>query len=117
MRRLLCTPLLLVLLLALAACSTYRGPRHTTDEERSTVRVENRSWSEVVIYAVRSSQRIRLGNVPGVSTRVFTIPTSLVGGGTPIRLLADPIGSDRAPVSHEFTVQPGEQVEMYVPPS
>jgi predicted small lipoprotein YifL len=117
MRRLLRTPLLLVLLLALAACSASRGPRYVSEEDRSTVRVENRSWSDVVIYAVRSSQRIRLGSVPGVSTRTFTIPQSLVGGGIPIRFQADPIGSRRAPVTQEFTVQPGEEVEMYIPPS
>jgi predicted small lipoprotein YifL len=117
MRRLFCTPLLLTLLLALAACAAPRGPRYVSDEERATVKVENRSWSDVVVYAVRSSQRMRLGTVPGVSTRTFNLPPTLVGGGTPIRFQADPIGSDRAPVSQEITVNPGEQVQMYIPPS
>lgn len=106
----------LVAVLLLAGCAVPRGTP-SMQGERTTIRVENRSWSEMVIYAVRSSQRVRLGSVPGVSTRTFTIPDSMVGAGTPLRFQADPIGSDRAPVSHEVHVREGDQVQMYVPPS
>lgn len=107
--------LLLVLLLA-AGCSARRGAP-SMEQQRATIQVENRSWSEVVVYVVRSSQRVRLGSVPGVSTRTFVIPRSMVGAGIPLRFQADPIGSDRAPVSQEISVDAGDEVRMYVPPS
>ena len=116
---------LLTLLSLLPACVMPRGGgggrwepgEGATQDRRATLRVENRSWNEVVVYAIRSTQRIRLGNVPGVSTRTFNIPESLVGGGTTLRFQADPIGSSQAPVSHEITVNAGDQVQLYVPPS
>lgn len=108
--------LLPVLLLALAACAAM-GSRELSREERSTVQVENRSFNDVVVYALRSSQRIRLGLVPAVSTRTFTVPRSMVGGGRPVRFQTDPIGSSRTSVSHEISVRTGEEVQMVIPPS
>lgn len=107
-------PLLAVLLVLLASCASM-GSRESSREARSTVQVENRSFSDVVVYALRSSQRIRLGLVPAVSTRTFTVPRSLVGG--PVRFQADPIGSNRRSVSHEISVRAGDEVQMVVPPS
>ena len=55
-------------------------------------------------------------NAPGNSTTTFTIPANLIFGATPLRFLADPIGSNRTPVSDEITVQPGDQVRLVLPP-
>ena len=85
--------------------------------QRTTVRVENQSWSEMVVYAVRGgSQRIRLGSVPGVTTRVLRLPENMVWSATPLQFIADPIGSSRAPITNEITVHPGDQVTLYIPP-
>lgn len=108
---------LLLLVLLVASCGTRREKRYIIPGERTTVRVENRSWSEMVVYVVRSgSQRIRLGSVPGVTTRVLTIPEHLLGATTPLRFIADPIGSDRAPISDEIMVRMGDQVTLMIPP-
>jgi len=114
----------LLALFLLPACAAPRAsgggawePGQSTQEPRATIRVENRSWNEVTVYAIRSTQRVRLGNVSGVSTRTFTIPQGMVGLGATLRFQADPLGSDRAPISQEIHVSPGDQVQMYVPPS
>jgi hypothetical protein len=80
------------------------------------VEVENQGFSDMVIYALDGSQRVRLGTVTGNSTRTFPIPRHLVGGGGTIRFLADPIGGNRAPVSEEMVVQPGDNVGITIPP-
>lgn len=80
------------------------------------VQVQNQGFSDMVIFAVSGAQRIRLGVVTGNSTQTFTIPRYLVRGAGPIRFLADPIGSNRAPVSEELTVQPGDIVTLTIPP-
>jgi hypothetical protein len=79
------------------------------------VRVENRAWLDMNVYVLRGSQRVRLGNVTANSTRVLRIPQSLVFGATPLRFLADPIGSRRTPISHEIVVRPGDEVTLYIP--
>jgi hypothetical protein len=81
------------------------------------LRVENQGFSDMVIYAVTGTQRVRLGLAPGNSTQSFTIPKYLIRGAGPIRFLADPVGSDRTPVSEEITVQPGDIVRLTIPPS
>ena len=81
------------------------------------LRVENQGFSDMVIYAVTGTQRVRLGLVTGNSTQSFTIPNYLIRGAGPIRFLADPVGGERTPVSEEISVQPGDVVGLTIPPS
>jgi hypothetical protein len=80
------------------------------------LQVENQGFNDMVIYAVSGGQRVRLGLATGNSTKLFTVPTSLLRGGGPIRFLADPIGGNRSPVSDEMTVHPGDLVTLTIPP-
>jgi hypothetical protein len=80
------------------------------------LQVENRSFSDMVIYAISGAQRIRLGLATGNSTQGFTIPASVLRGGGPLRFLADPIGGSRTPVSEEMVVHPGDIVTLTIPP-
>jgi hypothetical protein len=102
--------------LAVSACGGKKGGSAPVPQPRTSVRVENQGFSDMTIYAIRSGQRVRLGNAPGNSTTTFTIPSNLIFGATPLRFLADPIGSNRTPVSDEITVQPGDQVRLVLPP-
>ena len=77
--------------LALVACGGSRKSRSAPiPQPRTSVRVENQGFSDMTIYAIRSGQRVRLGNAPGNSTTTFTIPSNLIFGATPLRFLADP---------------------------
>jgi hypothetical protein len=105
------------LLVTLAACagrSQDAGPE--PGNSAAMVRVENLGFTDMVIYAVSSGQRVRLGMATGNSTKTFTVPAYLTAGAGPIRFLADPIGADRAPVSEEMSVQPGDVVTLTIPP-
>jgi len=101
---------------ALVACGGSKSRSAPSPQPRTSVRVENQGFSDMTIYAIRSGQRVRLGIAPGNSTTPFTIPANLIFGATPLRFLADPIGSNRTPVSDEITVQPGDQVRLVLPP-
>ncbi len=83
--------------------------------ERTTVTVDNQSFSDMTVYASRG-QRIRLGTASGKSTTVFTIPSHLVSGTAVLRFIADPIGSSRASVSEEISVSAGDEVGLLIPP-
>jgi hypothetical protein len=80
------------------------------------LQVKNQGFSDMVIYAVSGAQRVRLGLATGNSTKSFTIPTYLTRGAGPLRFLADPIGSNRTPVSEEMSVRPGDIVTLTIPP-
>lgn len=109
--------LLLVLLpvLLLAGCAGKRAPAGVDVGGRTTVEVENRSWSAVNVYAVRGGQRVRLGTVQAVSTSVLNIPPAIVSGVSSLSFLIDPIGSSRTPISQEISVREGDQLKLYVP--
>ena len=98
-----------------AACAYSRTAANP--QEETTVRVENQASLDMNIYVLRGAERIRLGTVTGLSTQVLKIPKNIIFGATPLRFLADPIGSTHTPVSEEIIVTPGDQVGLRIPPS
>jgi hypothetical protein len=79
--------------------------------------VENRSFVDYTVYVMRAGQRFRLGLVNAIGTQTFVIPRALISGPTPLRFTADPLGANAQSVSDEITVQPGDQVELLIPPA
>jgi hypothetical protein len=104
-----------LLLLALAACSANPRDRASGAEAEASVRVENRSWTDMTIYAVSGGQRVRLGSVTGTSTAVLRIPSGVVGLGRSLTFIADPLGSDRTSSSFEIFVRPGDEITLTIP--
>lgn len=107
-----------LLALVVGGCSSMhkRGDVAAADVPRTTIRVENRSFNDVTIYVVRSSQRIRLGSVSGASTQTLPIPSNVIFGPTSLRFIAAPLASNQREITQEITVAPGDQVEMIIPP-
>lgn len=100
-------------LLLLGAC--MHNPAPASDQPGATLRVENRSFSDMNVYVMRSSESVRLGTITGLSSKVFTIPGRILFGPTTLRFRADPIGSSRQPISEEITVSPGDEVTIMLP--
>lgn len=120
--RLLLLPLSLLAVLAGGACARTVAVEGETPEGEApvrattTVRVDNRSFDQVVIYVLsQSGMRRRLGEVSGTSTRVFEIPRNMIFGATPLRFQVDPIGGSRTPISQDIVVSEGDQVQLLVP--
>ena len=114
--------LAIVLTLSIAACAKTATTSTNANASAETieptyVKVENRSFTDMNIYVIRSAgQRIRLGMVSGASNATFQIPQGLLFGTTALRFLADPIGSSRTPVSDEIGIRPGDTVTLTIPP-
>lgn len=106
---------LLFLLLTLGACASGAHRGAVPAQEQTTLRVQNQSWLDMNVFVLRSGQRIRLGMVPGSSTRVLVIPANIMFGMTPLQFMADPVGSPRTPISQEITVRPGDEVTLIIP--
>jgi hypothetical protein len=103
-------------LAVLAGCGGRSPDSRPSPETVAMLQVENRGFTDMVIYAVSGAQRVRLGLATGNSTKSFTIPNYLVRSAGPLRFLADPIGGNRTPVSEEMSVQPGDIVTLTIPP-
>ena len=99
------------------ACTHNQNPNEAVEPQPVTrLRVQNQAFLDMTIYVYRGPQRLRLGTVNGNTTSRFTIPASLIFGATPLRFQADPIGSNRASISEEVTVSPGDEVTLLIPP-
>lgn len=104
----------MLLLATITACASTAGTAGPV-KEGATLRVDNQALLDVNVYALRGTQRIRLGTVTAHSTATLRVPAVLVGSGMGVRFIADFIGSDRAPVSEEVTIWPGEEVQLTIP--
>jgi len=110
-------PVLLVMALVAGVSACSNGQAAPVDPMAPTyVEVQNRAFLDMTIYVVRSGQRVRLGQVSGNSTATFELPKTMVNPGLPIRFQADPIGSSRTPFSQEISVNPGDTVQLTIPP-
>ena len=115
------SPGVLVACLALAACAGG-GPPADTDEPaldrveaeelvETSIRVENRNWSDVTIYMFRRSARARIGTVTSNSTQSFHVPVGMgADGALDVVFVADAIGSDEAFRTEPLSVLPGQEV-------
>ena len=100
-----------------AGCSRNKSSDEPVEPTPVTrLRVQNQAFLDMTIYIYRGPQRLRLGTANGNSTTRFTIPPTLIFGATALRFQADPIGSNRASISEEITVQPGDEVTLLIPP-
>lgn len=106
-----------LLLLGAAACKTLGHGGQIDANAPTVVQVDNQGFLDMNVFALRSSQRVRLGTAPGNSKTNFRVPPGLVSGLTPLRFLADPIGGRRNSVSQEITVAPGDTVTLTIPPA
>src|SRR2546423_271607 len=98
-------------------CNALRHRTDTNDVNQPTiVEVDNQGFLDMTVYAMRSSERIRLGIATGNGKTNLNVPSILVSGLTPLRFVADPIGGARASVSQEITVAPGDTVVLTIPP-
>lgn len=106
-----------LLLLAAVACVGMGGGTGNADPNQPTVvQVDNQGFSDMTVYVVRNSQRVRLGIATGNSKTNFTLPSGVAGGLASLRFIANPIGGRRNSISEEITVAPGDTVVLTIPP-
>ena len=98
-------------------CARKGARGAASDVAPTSLRVRNQGFLDVNVYALRGGQRVRLGTVTGNSAQVLRIPGYLLSGTTPLRFIADPIGSQRQPTSEEIMVTPGDEVTIFIPPA
>jgi hypothetical protein len=81
------------------------------------VSVNNQNFLDADIFIVRGTQRIRLGMVPGLTSRVLMVRPELIGYGQDVRFEVHQIGGRRDPLTETISVHPGDVVHLTIPPT
>ena len=110
------------MLLALALACHSGSSAQPNDEAgpppKTTLTVINQGFLDMDVYALpQDGARVRVGTSNGNSTQHFTIPNYLVRTPITMRFLMIPIGGNYAPRSQMIQVNPGDEVELQIPPS
>lgn len=100
--------LLVLLLSACASMGTHGAERF------ATLVIDNDNTMNVNIYAMRGDMRMRIGMVPGVSTREFPLRLDMLTSGGDLHLAIDPIGSPRTYPATPILVREGDTIELRV---
>jgi hypothetical protein len=105
---------LLLVAATLSGCGlrSRRGP--AAGRQGVELRVTNHNWSLVVVYAMRNGTRWRLGDVPTMGTRTFSLDRTTGMGPGGVEILVDPLGSSEAFLTDQVTVGPGETIVLRV---
>ena len=107
---------LLALALLTAGCGHAAQSGTPEPRPKTTVKVRNQNFLDMVVFVLEGGQRIRLGTVGGLSTQVLTLPNHVLLGSRQLRFELHPIGGRTNPRSETISVQPGDEVELTVPP-
>ena len=99
--------------IGLVACASQ--PRYEASESpvvipAVAVEVTNRNWMDIVVYAVTSTQLVKLGSVTTGAQERFELPRSVNILGGDLYLEARPIGSRQIFRSQPMMVAPGDRV-------
>jgi hypothetical protein len=107
-----------LVLLAVAGLACHRpaaGPVNPRAEVAVTV--ENQNFLDMDVFLIRGGQRVRLGMVPGLSSRILMVRPELIGYGTEVQFELHPIGGRGNPLSETISVRPGDVIHLTIPPS
>jgi hypothetical protein len=112
----------LALAIALAGCSRAKGAGAGAGEgmiprAETALKVENQNFLDATVYLFRGGSRFRIGVVSGLSTTILYLRPQDVPTTSELQFLIDFVGSDRTPVSESITVQPGDVIELTIPPN
>lgn len=107
----------LFLLVSAISCSTPQAQVDPSQPQppKTTLEVRNQKPLDFTMYVADGTRRLRLGLVPGMSTRTFTIPHHMVEGRGSLRFQADPIGSETVlATDEELAVHVGDSVSLTI---
>ncbi|MEX2283054.1 MAG: hypothetical protein WEE89_11275 [Gemmatimonadota bacterium] len=105
---------LLVLSMGLSSCALFKKREQTRSDEPVTLQVENRNWSDIVIYAMVNGTRTRLTNVGATRSVTIRLPQALMASSQMLELVLDPLGSRSAFRTGGILVNSGQRVRLLI---
>ena len=110
-----CAGLVAVVIATATGCAAKRsGQVGLANADAPSVTVQNDNWLDVAVYLVRGASRFRIGTVRSTSTETFRLPAGAHSGGSPLRIMADPIGASQRYLTDPVVLAPGQRLELRV---
>jgi len=107
-----------LLLLGLLTAGCHRGNVAPINPQAEVaVKVDNQNFLDVNVFIIQGGARIRLGTVPGLSSRILMVRPEQIGYGTELQLEVHPIGGRGNPITETITVHPGDVIQLTIPPT
>ena len=107
-----------VLVLAAVAWGCHRPVAAPLNPQAEVaVTVDNQNYLDMDVFLIRGGQRIRIGMVPGISSRMLMLRSELIGYGTEVQFELHPIGGRGNTISETVTVRPGDVIQLTIPPN
>ena len=107
-----------LVLVALASLACHRGAVASINPQAEVaLTVDNQNFLDMNVFIIRGGQRIRLGTVPGLTSRILMVRPELIGYGTDVQFELHPIGGRSNPISETISVRPGDVVHLTIPPN
>jgi hypothetical protein len=107
--------LIAVVIATTTGCASKRsGQLGWSNADAPSVTVRNDNWLDVVVYLVRGASRFRMGTVRSTSTETFRLPSGAHSSGSPLRIMADPIGASQGYLTEPVVLGPGQRLELKV---
>lgn len=107
-----------LVLAAFAVAACHRGAVAPINPQAEVaVTVDNQNFLDMNVFIIRGGQRIRLGTVPGLTSRILMVRPELIGYGTDVQFELHPIGGRSNPISETISVRPGDVVHLTIPPN
>src|SRR5207237_1999762 len=70
------------------------------------VTVDNQNFLDMDVFIIRGGQRLRLGMVSGLSSRILMVRPELIGYGTEVQFEVHPIGGRGNLITETLSVMP-----------
>ena len=101
--------------LATAACSLNRPATAATIDD-IVLEVENRNWSDVVLYVVHDGSTTRFMSVTAARTQTVPIAPRFIGATGVVRFIAHRVGGDDDYYSPSVSVRTGGTIALTLQP-
>src|SRR2546426_12543854 len=106
-----------LLLCTLAAAACHRGAVAPINPQAEVaVSVDNQNFLDMNVFIIRGGQRIRLGTVPGLTSRILMVRPELIGYGTEVQFALHPIGGRANPLTETINRRPRDRLRLTIPP-
>jgi hypothetical protein len=104
-------------LVVLALACHHPGAAPLNPRAETAVTVDNQNFLDMDVFLIRGGQRLRLGMVPGLSSRMLMVRPEVIGYGTEVQFELHPIGGRGNPLSETISVRPGDVIHLTIPPN
>src|SRR5436853_7063842 len=107
-----------LVILAVASTACHRPAAAPLNPRAEVaVTVDNQNFLDMDVFIIRGGQRLRLGMVPGISSRILMVRPELIGYGTEVQFEVHPIGGRGTPITETISVRPGAGIRLTIPPN